>query len=139
MTMNVFQVEPLRYVARTSEGKEIIAEPSGMLGGKDEYPNPMEYFVASIGTCIAIKTQINLPKAGNEPDLIGIEMNCTRSQTPPEVLEAIHIIITVSGDLDETVVNRAVQDTMTLSCPVNVMVSRIARVTWEYRIRQPDT
>ncbi|MDD1728372.1 MAG: OsmC family protein [Methanospirillum sp.] len=138
MTMHVLQVEPLRYVAKTSTGKEIIAEPSGMLGGKEEYPNPMEYFIASIGTCIAIKTHINLIKTGKIPDKIGIEMKCTRSQIPPEILKQIHMVITVTGDLDEIVVNRVIQETMTLSCPVNVMVSRIARVTWEFMIKHPD-
>jgi putative redox protein len=135
MTMNIVQIEPLRYVAKTGKGKEIIAEPSGMLGGKDEYPNPMEYFIASIGTCIAIKTYIHLTNAGDEPDSIGVEMECVRSPTPPEILEKIHLIITVTGHPDEKIVNNAIQDTMALSCPVIVMVNRIARVTWEFRTK----
>ncbi|PWR73734.1 OsmC family protein [Methanospirillum lacunae] len=138
VTMQVSQVEPLRYMAKTSSGKEIIAEPSGILGGKGEYPNPMEYLIASIGTCIAIKTHIHLTKIGNEPDQIGIGMKYTRFQSPPEILEQIHLVITVTGHLDETVVNKAIQDTMTLSCPVNVMISRIAKVTWEFRVKKPD-
>ncbi len=135
--MNVVQVEPLRYVAKTGTGKKITAEPSGIFGGKDEYPNPMEYFVASIGTCIAIKTHMHLTKSGSEPDSIEIEMKCTRSPSPPEILENIHLIIIVAGHLEEAVVSKAIQETMTLSCPVNVMVSKIARVTWKLTMKQP--
>lgn len=132
--MNVSQVEPLRFMAKTSTGMEIFVEPGTKLGGKGVYPNPMEYFIAAIGTCIAIKTQIDLVELGSTPESIAVKMECTRSSTLPEVLEDIHLTFTLTGILDEKMVKNAISEVMKLYCPVAAMVSMITNMSWELRI-----
>lgn len=55
VTMNVTHVESLKFVAKTAAGMEILVEPCPNLGGGGTVPNPMEFFIAALGTCAVIK------------------------------------------------------------------------------------
>jgi len=124
----------LEFVAKTAPGHEIIFEPGPMLGGSGKYPNPMEYYIAAIGGCAAIKTQIDLAATGTAPESVSLKIECSRSETLPQILETIHLTFTLKGRLDDAKVTTAIADVMTLHCPVAVMAAASADVTWEYRI-----
>ena len=134
LCMHVSQRNQLKFVAKTSTGIAIIAEPTPMLGGSGTYPNPLEYFIASLGMCAAIKVQIDLAKMDNPPESIAVMIEYSRKPTPPEVLEDIHLTFTLTGNLDNQNVTGAIHEVMTCYCPVAVMVSSAAHVTWEHRI-----
>lgn len=132
--MNVTPVESLKFSAKTSTGIEIISEPGPRLGGGGAYPNPMEYFIAALGTCAAIKTRIVLSKMGNPCESVAIDITGTRRPAPPEIFEKIHLSFTFSGTLDEKKVTEAIKEVLTLQCPVAVMVGKAAEITWNHRI-----
>ena len=132
--MNVTTVESLRFSAKTNTGMEIISEPSPRLGGDGVYPNPMEYFIAALGTCAAIKTRIILSKMGNMCESVAIDIIGTRRPVPPEIFEKIHLSFTLSGTLDEQTVTEVIKEVLTLQCPVAVMVGKVAEITWDHRI-----
>lgn len=134
ISMNVTQVGAMQFSAKTSHGAEIFVEPSPMLGGSGAIPNPMEYLIASIGTCAAIKIQIDLTNMGCTPESIAVKIECSQKMAPPQVLEKIHLLFTLSGMLDENTVTEAIKEVMTLYCPVAVMIGRGSRITWEHRI-----
>ncbi|HWQ65850.1 MAG TPA: OsmC family protein [Methanospirillum sp.] len=134
ISMNVTQVGVMRFSAKTSHGAEILSEPSPMLGGSGAIPNPMEYLIASIGTCAAIKIQLDLTKMGCTPKSIGVKIECSQKMTPPQVLEHIHLAFTLSGMLDEEKVSEAIHEVMILYCPVAVMVGRSSTITWDHQI-----
>lgn len=134
VTLNVTKVESLRFLAKTSTGMEILAEPCPNLGGAGAYPNPMEYFIAALGTCAAIKTQIILSKMGEICESVAIDITGTRRTTPPEIFEKIHLSFTLSGILDDKKVTEAIKEVITLQCPVAVMVGKAVQITWDHRI-----
>ncbi|HEX3001469.1 MAG TPA: OsmC family protein [Methanoregula sp.] len=124
----------LKYVATTNMGNEIFFEPSSVLGGSGKIPNPMEHYIAAIGGCAAIKTQIDLAARGTAPESIQVQVECTRSGDLPQILKTIHVTFILKGRLDETVVAAVIRDVMTLHCPVAVMAAASAKVTWEHRM-----
>ena len=124
----------LKFVAQTNMGNEIFFEPSPALGGSGKIPNPIEYYIAAIGGCAAIKTQIDLTSLGTPPESIRVTVECTLSEALPQILTTIHLIFTLNGALDEPMVAAVIRDVMTLHCPVAVMAATSAKVTWEHRI-----
>jgi putative redox protein len=124
----------LKFVAKTNMGNEIFFEPSPALGGSGKIPNPMEYYIAAIGGCAAIKTQIDIAALGIAPESVSVQVECTRSETLPQILKTIHVTFTLKGRLNDAKVAAVIQDVMTLHCPVAVMAAASAKVTWEQRI-----
>jgi len=124
----------LKFVAATDTGNKIFFEPSIALGGSGKTPNPMEYYIAAIGGCVAIKTQIDLAARGTSPESVTVRVECTRSGTLPQILTAIHLKIILTGKLDEAGVADVLNEVMTLHCPVAVMAAASAKVTYEYTI-----
>ena len=108
-------------------GNEIFFEPSPMLGGSGKIPNPMEYYIAAIGGCAAIKTQIDLTALGTAPESVEVQVNCTRSDALPQILKTIHVTFTLKGRLEDTKVAEVIRDVMTLHCPVAVMAAASAK------------
>ena len=133
-TATVSSAGGLKFVAKTNMGNEIFFEPSPMLGGSGKIPNPIEYYIAAIGGCAAIKTQIDLTALGTEPESIQVNVECTRSETLPQILKTIHVSFTLKGRLDDAKVATVIKDVMTLHCQVAVMAAASAKVTWEHRI-----
>lgn len=124
----------LKFIATTNTGNEIFFEPGPLLGGSGKIPNPMEYYIAAIGGCAAIKTQIDLTALGTAPESVEVQVDCTRSGELPQILKTIQVTFTLKGKLDDTKVAAVVKDVMTLHCPVAVMAAASAKVTWEHRI-----
>ncbi len=127
----------LNFFATTNMGNEIFFEPSPALGGSGMTPNPMEYYIAAIGGCAAIKTQIDLATFGTSPESIRVNVDCTRSDALPQILKTVHVTFILKGALDDATVAAVVKDVMTLHCPVAVMAAASAKVTWEHKIVSP--
>jgi putative redox protein len=133
-TATIHSAGGLKFVARTNMENEIFFEPGPALGGSGKIPNPMEYYISAIGGCAAIKTQIDLAALGIAPESIAVSVECTRSESLPQILTAIHVKFTLKGKLDDAKVTEVINDVMTLHCPVAVMAGRSAAMTWEHRI-----
>ena len=68
------------------------------------------------------------------PESLRVTISGTRREKPPAVFEALHLTFILTGDLDEKAVAHAIRETMTVMCPVAVMMEKAAEVTWEQRI-----
>lgn len=124
----------MQFVAENINGCKITIEPSTGLGGSGKNPNPIDYLMASLGGCVGIKVVMGLSKRGIEPNSLTIKIDGARRKTPPEVFEKIHLVITLTGDLEDSVVTEVIQETITLTCPVAVMLGKEAEISWEHRI-----
>ncbi len=134
LSVTVSPAGGLKFRAATGTGTTIFLEPGPALGGTGENPNPLEYYVAAIGGCAAIKTQIDLAALGTAPESVEVRVDCTRRTALPQILETIHLTFTLKGELDDRTVAGAIRDVMTLHCPVAVMAAASAKVTWKHRI-----
>lgn len=134
INLNVSQVKSKGFVAKNSTGTEFLVEACPHLGGSGTVPSPLEYFIAALGTCPAIKIRILLSTMGNVCESIAVDIKGTRRPTPPEIFEVIHLTFTLSGILNEQKVTETIKEVMTLHCPIAVMVSKAVNVTWEHRI-----
>lgn len=102
--------------------------------GRERKDSQLEYYIAAIGGCTAIKTQIDLTALGTDPASVEVQVDCTRSEELPQILKTIHLTFSLKGRLDDAKVAAVIRDVMTLHCPVAVMAAASAKVTWEHRI-----
>jgi putative redox protein len=53
----------------------------------------------------------------------------SRVKKPSEIFEKLHLVITLSGDMDDLTVAEVVQDTIMHTCPVSAMFRKTAEIT----------
>lgn len=138
VVMNVAYENDLKFIAENSQGHRIPIEPGVALGGSENNPNPIDYLLAALGSCTGIKVLLDLTERSARPDSLRVTITGTRRETPPQVFEKLHLTFYLTGKLDDKTVSAAIHDTMTLMCPVAVMMGRAAEVTWEHRIVPGD-
>ncbi|WP_158303657.1 OsmC family protein [Methanosphaerula palustris] len=134
VVMNITYEGDLKFLAENSAGQIIPIEPGLVLGGSGTTPTPIDYLLASLGSCAGIKVLLDLQGNRVWPDSLRVTITGTRKETPPTVFERLHLTFIITGTLNDRIVADAIQETMTLMCPVAVMIGRAAEVTWEYRI-----
>jgi len=131
--MNIIYEGGMKFHAVTMERRSIAIEPSPSLGGSGDNPNPIDYLLAALGSCAGIKALMDLTAQGQKPDLLRITITGKRRDLPPLVFENLHVTFHLPGGLDEAVVACALRETMTLHCPVAVMMGKATTLTWDYR------
>jgi putative redox protein len=132
--INVSYENGMKFNAVNGDNQAIPVEPSPCLGGSGNSPNPIDYLLAALGSCTGIKVLLDLTERGARPDSLNIAIAGKRREQPPTIFEHLHLTFSLAGNLDRTVVGDAIHETMTLTCPVAVMMGKATEVTWEYRI-----
>lgn len=126
LLMDISYEDGTHFLAKNGAGSRIA------VGGNN--PNPIDYLIAALGGCTGSTVIMGLSEKGVKPKSFAIKVEGSRRKTPPTVFEKIHVIFTLSGDLDEGMVSEVVRETMTLKCPVAVTLGRVGDVTWEHHI-----
>lgn len=124
----------LVFGATTRDGHMLGIEPSKALGGSGMNPNPIDCMLAALGGCAGIKLLMTLSESGIQPASLRITIEGRRRSLPPEVFCNLHLTFFLKGELDENVVAAAMEKTMTLSCPVAVMIGRATELTWDFLV-----
>jgi len=132
--MNVSYECGMKFNAVNGDRQTIPVEPCPCLGGSGENPNPIDYLLAALGSCTGIKVLMDLTARNARPDSVRITIEGKRREVPPTVFENLHVTFFLTGDLDEKTVEGAIDETMTLNCPVAVMIGRATELTWDYHI-----
>lgn len=132
--INVVYESGMKFIAENNQGHRIPIEPGVALGGSGKTPNPIDYLLASLGSCVTTKVLLDLEEHGTRPDSLRVTITGTRREKPPLVFEKLHLTVFVTGKLDDKTVSTAIHETMTLMCPVAVMIGKTVEMTWEHRI-----
>lgn len=129
----------MQFVAENSTGCKTPFEPAVFMGGSGKSPNPVDYLAIALGGCTSIKMIMDISKNGFKVDSFTMRIDGTKSKTPPGLFEKLHLVITLSGDLDERAVADVIQETIMHTCPVAAMFRKLMEITWEYHIIEQDS
>lgn len=132
--MTILYEGGMQFVAENSTGYKIPMEPVAAMGGSGKVPNPIDYLVAALGGCTSIKMIVDISGKGLKVNSFTMKIDGVKSKTPPGIFEKLHLVITLSGDLDESTVAEVIQDTIMHTCPVASMFRKSMEITWEYHI-----
>jgi putative redox protein len=76
---------------------------------------------------------MDFSRKGFKLDSFTMKIDGTRSKLCDCFFEKLHLIITLSGDMDDHTVAEVIQDTMH-TCPIAAMFKKTMEITWEYQI-----
>ncbi len=124
----------MSFTAETPVGVTIPIDAHVHLGGEGKIPNPIEYLIASLGGCIGIKILLSLSDQGITPDMLTIGIQGERRQELPAIFERVHIVVTVSGQVDRHQMSDIITRTLSHLCPIAAMFACVGKVTFEHHI-----
>ena len=124
----------MQFIAENSTGCKIPLEPPAFMGGSSKTPNPVDYLVTALGGCIGIKTIMDISGKGFKLDSFSMKIDGTRSKSPSRIFEKLHLIVTLSGDVDDLTVAETIEDAVMHTCPVAALFRETTEITWEHNI-----
>lgn len=128
----------MQFVAENNTGCKTPVEPAVVIGGSGKTPNPVDYLVTALGSCIGIIMIMDISKRGFKLDSFTMEINGTKSNFCECFFNKLHLVITLSGNVDDNTVAEVIQDTMMNTCPIAAMFRKTMEITWEHNILQPQ-
>jgi putative redox protein len=124
----------MKFIAENSTSCKIPLEPPAFMGGSGEAPNPVDYLVTALGGCIGIKMIMDISGKGFKLDSLSMKIDSPKSKTPSRLFEKLHLVIHLSGDMDDLTVAQIIEDAVMHTCPVAAMFRETAEITWEHQI-----
>lgn len=124
----------MQFVAENSTGFKTPVEPPVFMGGSGKAPNPADYLVTALGGCTGIKMIMDISAKGFKLDSFTMKIDGTKSKAPSGIFEKLHLVITLSGDVDDRTVAEVIEETIMHTCPVATMFRKTMEITWEHHI-----
>ena len=118
------------------DGHKIIVDSSPEFGGKDKGPLPKPLLLNALTGCTAMDVVSILNKMKVAFTHFEIEIEGTLAEEHPKVYKKVHLIYWFEGeDLPMAKLEKAVKLSNERYCGVIAMVSQVAELTYEIKIR----
>lgn len=135
----VASVDPVhsRVEVTTEEGRTIVMDADAPDGHGDA-AGPKETVLAALAGCTAMDVAAILRKKRQSATSYEIVVSAESAETHPKVYTRIDIEHRVSGDVEPEALRRSIELSATQYCPVNAMLSAVARIEHSYRLTDAD-
>jgi putative redox protein len=124
----------MQFVAENNTGCKTLIEPAVSMGGSGKTPNPVDYMIMSLGSCMGIIMIMDISKKGFNLDSFGMKMYGTRNNSCSCFYDKLHLVISLSGDVDDQTVTEVIEDAMMRTCPIATVFRNGIEITWEHHI-----
>lgn len=123
------QNDAIHFLATNEDGQSINLDGSLDIGGQNLGVRPMENLLMSLGGCSGIDIQLILKKQRQTADSLEITISSERQKNiTPSLFEDIHVLFTVTGNLDKTKLLKAVDLSMQKYCSVAKILEQSANI-----------
>lgn len=138
-TRIIATVDPARsrVEARTAHG-QLIAMDADPPEGDDSAPGPKETLLAALAGCTAIDVASILRKKRQVATTYELAISGESAKEHPRVFTAIRVEHRVSGEVEAEALRRSIELSATQYCPVNAMLSAVARIEHRYHLIDAD-
>ncbi len=121
--------------AENESGNSIRIDGSSAVGGVEGGFRPMQLLLAGIGGCASIDIIGILKKQRQEPRDFRVSVGGEREEEKvPAVFTKIHLHFTLTGDLDEKKVARAISLGVERYCSVGEMLGKTAEISHDFEV-----
>jgi putative redox protein len=122
-----------RTEVRTAGGHVIVmdADPPH---GDDSAPGPKETMLAALAGCTAMDVASILRKKRQSAASYEVDVSADSADEHPKVYTDIVVVHRVSGDVAPEPLRRSIELSATQYCPVNAMLSAVARIEHRYHL-----
>jgi putative redox protein len=135
----VKMVEGLQLIGYASSGHGIVMDASPDIGGEDKGSRPMELVLIALGGCTAMDVISIMQKKRQDLRGLEIKINGVRSEEHPKVYKEIKIRYVFKGkNLSEEACKRSIELSQEKYCSVSAMLSKVAKIDYEWEILEID-
>jgi len=135
MEITIDQLENTHMEAQNEEGGLVRMDGSTSIGGLEGGFSPMQLLLAGIGGCSAIDIIGILKKQRQNLENLTVEVDGDRqSKEEYSEFKTIHLKFILSGDLEESKVERAINLSLDKYCSVSKTLEKTSKITHSYEI-----
>ncbi len=141
MKARVRWLAPMGFVGESGSGHSVVMDGAPESGGRNLGPRPMEMLLLGMGGCASFDVVHILKKARQQVTDCEALIKAERADSEPKVFTKIHLHFIVTGrNLAEKHVRRAIELSAEKYCSASIMLSKTAKVTHDFEIREacPD-
>lgn len=107
-------------------------------GGTDETLSPMQLVLTALGGCMSIDVVLILQKQKQVIEDYDVTIKGNRADATPAVFTSINIHINVTGQVEESKLQKAVQLSEEKYCSVHKMLEDSVKITTSYSVNSTD-
>ncbi len=131
---NVSWKGKMQFVGHDRYGHEVLMEASPQYGGEGKGITPMEMLLAALGGCAGIDIVTMLRARGQNLSSYDVSIEGVRRDENPKTFKEVEVRFTLGGQLDQAMVERVVNLTMSKLCPIAHMLDKTSSLRWSYEI-----
>src|SRR5262249_11316993 len=121
-----------RFTASASSNHAIVVDSDRK---SNTAPGPMELVLMGLCACSLTDVVIVLNKKRQKFTSLDVRAEAERAPEPPTVYTDIKLVYTVTGDVEGSAMEKAVQLSQEKYCSVSQMLQKTAKITWEIEYR----
>lgn len=122
-----------RTEARTAEGHTIVMDTDPP-HGDDSAAGPKETMLAALAGCTAMDVASILRKKRQSATTYELDVTADSADEHPKVYTDIVVLHRVTGNVAPEPLRRSIELSATRYCPVNAMLSAVARIEHRYHL-----
>jgi putative redox protein len=128
-------MQDVSFKGNSESGHEVVLDGPEELGGKGLGMRPMEMMLIGMGGCTSFDVVTILKRSRQQITGCIAEIEATRADEIPKVFTSIHIHFLIKGiDLQEKVVERAVELSAKKYCSASIMLGKSVKITHDFVI-----
>ena len=133
----VVDPERSRTEARTAEGHAVAMDADPPHGGNTA-AGPKETMLAALAGCTAMDVASILRKKRQSATSYEVDVTADSADEHPKVYTDIVVLHRVAGNVAPEPLRRSIELSATQYCPVNAMMSAVARIEHRYHLTDAD-
>jgi putative redox protein len=125
----------MRFVGTADSRHEVVMDAHTDVGGDDDGFRPMQLVLVGLCGCTAMDVISILRKQRQSITSLEVRAHAERSAQHPRVFTNINLTYIVAGtNIDAGAVERAIQLSAEIYCPVQAMLGQVASMNYTYQI-----
>ena len=122
-----------RTEVRTADDGSIVMDADPPYGGGTA-PGPMEAVLAALAACTAMDVASILRKKRQSAATYELDVTANSAEEHPRVYTDIVVLHRLTGKVEPEPLRRSIELSATRYCPVNAMLSAVARIEHRYHL-----
>jgi putative redox protein len=124
----------MQFVGKADSGHAVVMDADGDHGGEDSAVRPGELPLIALGGCTGIDVVMILNKMKVSLEAFDIAIEAEAAEEHPKVYTKIHINYTITGDIPEKKLKKAIELSHEKYCSVGAVLGATAQMSFAYKI-----
>ena len=124
--------QAVHFEARNMTGKVISIDGSSRIGGENNGFRPMELLATAAASCASIDVVLILKKQRQKLEDLKVHITANRRDEIPQIFTNLNFHFEVSGDIDETKLEKAIELSLTKYCSVLKSLNESIKIQSSY-------